>query len=296
MKTFSESEREIVALLSKGTTFSFQSQEYTVILSGKPTCSAGEPKTDIYVLTQSENGFEREFKVSFKQENADFIENKTSADRAEALFGVDWQNVIMNSTQSIATAFDQKPLVYKNSFGRTEAGAITLGWKYELMNKTSGELSGAVSLSKGQILDVYAGTHLPKDKRNAQVGGQTIIDSGIANFMIFDSKIHSIEDFANSLQGIDEYIGQHPEVYFACKALNYRTFKDKFDGNRPLAVFVDWSAKNGKLHPVLRFDAPLVTKGNAVAEKLKTSLKSLNIKTTDDINLSLVTDPSKIYT
>ena len=32
----------------------FEGKEYTVGLSGKPTCQKGEPKTDIYILAKSD--------------------------------------------------------------------------------------------------------------------------------------------------------------------------------------------------------------------------------------------------
>lgn len=82
---------------------------------------------------------------------------------------------------------------------------------------------------------------------------------------------------------IQKYVQMHPEVYFACKALNYRTFKKKWDGNRPLAVSVYWTAEHGRLTPRLVFDRPLQVKGNAMAERLRESMKMLNIKNTDDI-------------
>ena len=37
----------------------------------------GEPKTDIYVEAESEYGEIVEIKITYKKENADFIENKT---------------------------------------------------------------------------------------------------------------------------------------------------------------------------------------------------------------------------
>ena len=76
----------------------------------------------------------------------------------------------------------------------------------------------------------------------------------------------------------------YPDIYFACKALNYRTFAKKWDGNRPLSVQVNWSAKQNKLIPELVFDHPLIVKGNEVANRLVHYMKMLNIKNTDDIN------------
>ncbi len=54
MKNFGEAERKILNLMSEGTEFIFHDKYYKVILSGKPTCQKGEPKTDIYVLAKYE--------------------------------------------------------------------------------------------------------------------------------------------------------------------------------------------------------------------------------------------------
>lgn len=58
--------------------------------------SKGEPKTDIYVLAKDEKDITREFKISYKKPNADFLENKTSAERAELLFGSHWKNIVID--------------------------------------------------------------------------------------------------------------------------------------------------------------------------------------------------------
>lgn len=111
MPTFGAAERRIAQLLRKGCTFIFQGQKYTVINSGKPTCRKGEPKTDIYVEAQSESGDTIEIKISYKKENADFIENKTNAERAKALFGDEWSDIIINATESIRRVFETKKLI-----------------------------------------------------------------------------------------------------------------------------------------------------------------------------------------
>ena len=85
---------------------------------------------------------------------------------------------------------------------------------------------------------------------------------------------------------IDEYVKAHSDIYFACKALNYRTFKQKYDGDRPLSVQVDWEVKEGKLTPHIVFNTPLERNGNEMARKLLYCMKLLNIHTTDDINSS----------
>ena len=136
---FGDAERYIKELFVIGETLNYQGKEYRISLVGKPVVSQGEPKTDIYI--QLENFIEKkEIKISVKKANADFLENKTSAERAEQILGKNWKSLIMNSTKSIENEFRKKPLVYKKSFARTEAGAITLGWKYELLNEYSQKL------------------------------------------------------------------------------------------------------------------------------------------------------------
>ena len=167
MKDFKDAERKILSLMAVGSEFNFKKKHYKILLSGKPICKKGEPKTDIYILAQC--GEEQiEIKISYKKENADFLENKISAERAEQLFGTDWKRVIENSTIAISDRFTERMLIYKNKFKRTEKGAITLGWKFELLNKKGGELSGKMLLTEAQVIDVYAGSNLSEDKRNAR--------------------------------------------------------------------------------------------------------------------------------
>lgn len=293
MPKFGSSERNIKELFYEGVTFYYDGNEYEVLECGKPTCRKGEPKTDIYILAESK-GYEYEFKISFKQTNADFIENKTNAERAKLILGEDWKDIIIDATTKIADAFTSKPLIYKKSYKKTGAGSITLGWKYELLNKCGGDLSGVVSLNREQVIDVYAGTHLPADKRDASVNGRIIENSGMANFMLVDDDVTDAQSVIDSIVSIEEYVSMHPTVYFACKALNYRTFEGKYDGNRPLSVFVDWNIVDGKLDGRLVFDAPLVTKGDGVADKLIECLNVLGIDTTDDIDANTVTNSNII--
>ena len=99
-----------------------------------------------------------------------------------------------------------------------------------------------------------------------------------------EEDISSAQDIINKMIPIKEYVKMHPDIYFACKALNYRSFAEKWDGNRPLSVQVKWSEEQRKLVPELIYNRPLVVKGNEVAERLLRYMKKLNIKTTDDID------------
>lgn len=67
------------------------------------------------------------------------------------------------------------------------------------------------------------------------------------------------------------------KIFFACKALNYRCSKDKWDGNRPLAVYVNWTLHNNKLKGELVYESPLSIRGDIVGENIKNLLSKLNI-------------------
>ena len=284
MGDFGDAERRIRNLMSEGTVFGFQGGQYKIVMSDKPTCKKGEPKTDIYILAQNDKREEVEIKISYKKENADFIENKMSAERAEQLFGSEWENVIERSTTAIEARFAERMLIYRNNFKRTNKGAITLGWKFELLNKGSGDLSGRMLLTEEQVIDVYAGKNLSADKKNARVCGKIIPDSGVANYILMDESVKTAQEVIDKMIPIQDYVRNHPETYFACKALNYRTFEKKWDGDRPLSVQVDWSARGGKLVPELVFDKPLKVRGNEMAERLITCMDKLHIRNTDDID------------
>lgn len=288
MVDFGDAERNIQNYFSIGAEVVFADERYTVNKIGKPTCQEGEPKTDIYILLVNGNN-EQEIKISFKKDNADFLENKIKAERAEQLFGTDWQSVIESSTAQMKDKFLAKPLIYKTKFKRTEKGAITLGWKFELMNKQSGELSERIRLNSRQIYDVYAGANLADDKKHATVNDEVIAHSGVANYMLIGSDVNSAQDVINKMITIEQYAQDNPDIYFACKALNYRTFKkvkEPYDGDRPLAVQIKWTVENDKLTPNLIFHKPLNCNGKAVAQQLVECMQQLGIKTTDDLNKS----------
>lgn len=283
MMLFGDFERRVLSYFRKGTIFCYKGKNVQVLEAGKPTCLQGEPKTDIYILI-TDGLKEHEIKISYKKENADFLENKTNADRAKQLFGLNWRTVIENSTTEIREQFETRKRIYKNSFRRTEKGAITLGWKFELLNKPGGDLSGKMDLDKQQVYDVYAGANLSRDKKDAMVNGRVIRNSGVANYILVSDRVNSAQEVIDQMEPIEDYIKKHPNIYFACKALNYRTYKAKYDGNRPLAVQVNWDIKGGKLCSNLVFDMPLEMNGDVMAQKLLSCLKRLSIETTDDID------------
>lgn len=298
LKNYLDAEQYILEKFVVGNSFIYKNKEYKINIVGKPSCSKGEPKTDIYIATTSNELELFEFKISFKKDNADFLENKIKSKRAEQLLGNDWSSIICDSTEFIKDKFYSKPLIYKNKFGHTDAGSITLGWKFELVNKKGGNLSSKIILSKNQLIDVYSGINLSMDKKDSSVNDNIIKNSGVANFILFKDKSFSLnnaQDVIDSIIPIDEYVDNHTDIYFACKALNYRSFKDKYDGDRALAVYVNWFVRNQKLAYEIVFDKPLEYGGNFVYSNLREALDKLNVKTTDDLNSSNVEDTSIIF-
>ena len=279
-KKFSETERKLIQLLPIGTKFNYERVEYTVSQpTCKPTVAKGECKTDVYVETTFKGGT-RIFKISVKQTNADFLENKISHERATEIFGAKADEVIMNATCSIGDVLKNTPLVYFEPSGKTSKNNITLGWKFEFLNVQSGKRSGALKLSKQQIVDVYSGTSLPSEKKDAIINGSIVPNSGVAEFIIVldPNEDVTIKKFEDNIKTISEFIEENnPVIYFACKALNYRLDAGKWDGNRPLSVYVDWSIKDGKLNAELKFDKPLYKRGNEIGNKVKELLAELSI-------------------
>jgi hypothetical protein len=275
---FSVTEQAITNSFVVGSTFNYQSLEYTIINSGKPSPSSGECKTDTYILAEANGGKREEFKISIKQENADFLENKMRLERALQIFGNDAQELIYNSLIAEKDSFEDDYLVTFDKFKRTEAKTLKIGWKFELLNKNGGNRSNIMLLTKEQVKDIYAGSNLEIDKRNSKVSGSIIENSGIANFMLVAELggDFSIQNVINNLIPMDDYI-EDKKIYFACKAVNYRMSKDKWDGNRPLSVYVDWSIIENKVKAKIVFDDPLSMHANVIGLNIREILKELNI-------------------
>lgn len=290
MATFTEAENIIRRYLKEGTRFTMDGIEYVVKLSGKPCPqkkNQGEPKTDIYVYAES-GGACKELRISYKKTNAHFLENKMRSERAAQIFGDDWQSVIEGSTKKVSAAFNNVALVYldKPKGGRTEQGSITLGWRFELFNTIQGELSGKMDMNPEQVYEAYAGEKLADIKKNAKVGDKIISDSGTAEYILIanEDEVSSAQDIIDKMRPIKEYIQDHPDIYFGCKALNYRSLKKKIEGNRSLAVHVDYRVTEGVLEADINFENPLEIKGNEVKKNIEKCLREMGKEDATKLN------------
>lgn len=271
MPTFGATEHDITNLFPVGQKFNYDGHQYIVIKSGKPKPPRGECKTDTYVLAKDESGSEREFKISIKQPNAEFLENKMKLERAKEIFGDNAQNIISKALEPIKTNFEEDKFVCVKKYKRSAAKTIKLGWKFELLKKDGGRKAGKIELTEDQKWNIYAGTNLSKEKKDCKVNDEIIQNSGVANmFLIAAPGDNTLDVILPKLITMEEFIRKAPStVYFACKALNYRLEDGKWDGDRPLAVYVQWDVVDGKLEGKLVMDKPLEVKGNEVGERVK---------------------------
>ena len=81
---------------------------------------------------------------------------------------------------------------------------------------------------------------------------------------------------------MDELVKTHGNISAAFLAQNYRTQKQKQEGNtRHLAVWIDWKIVQGKLGCAYVFDKPLEMESGKAFENLKDSLAKLGHDVTD---------------
>ncbi|WP_445491598.1 hypothetical protein [Niallia sp. 03133] len=297
-----QNEQEIRALFVPNNIVTLNGIEYKILRCEKPKVngSRGEPKTDAYILFEDIHYRQkREIKLTIKKANADFLENKVRPERAEVIFGPQWKEKITSYIKLIKEKFLEREILYNN--GRYK-GSITLGWRFEIVNKTNGELSAKANLNYTELLEVYSGPNLEENKKNAKIGKDTIPtpESGVADYIVIctESYFKNAQDVIDSIQLITEYIKNNQTVYFVCKALNYLTFEDKIEGNRSLSVYINWENRGGRLTPEFVFDNPLSKNGSEIRNKLKQTLAELYIKTTDDIgdiHLNQIEKSKEIY-
>jgi len=278
MANHGETERHLVRLFTDAKIFTYNGINYEILIIGKPRPSRGECKTDIYILCRDNFGNNSEFKISIKQSDADFLENKMTYERAVEIFGNEADKILSESILKIKQSFENEPLINFTKFKRTEANCIKIGWKFELLNKTGGDKSSELILNNEQKVDVYSGSNLNVSKKNCNVNGQLIENSGVANFIIeVDNIVEDLNYYINKLEDINTYAIEQ-RIYFACKALNYRVNANKWDGDRPLSAYCNWSLNiENKLEAEIIFDRPLQVKGNEVGNNIRNLLDKLNI-------------------
>jgi len=278
MSKHGETERQIISKFKSESVFTFENTCFKILEIGKPKPSKGECKTDVYILAKNiSTNVKREFKISIKQSDADFLENKISLERAIEILGADAQKIIYNSILSVEKSFNDDFLVYFDKFKRTEGKCIKIGWKFEFINKSGGERSGLMLLDDSQKIDIYSGSNLNQSKKDSLVNGVVIKNSGVANYILeVENTTENLKYFLDKLLPIEEFAVKQ-DIYFACKAVNYRATFNKWDGNRSLSVYVQWTLEGEEIKAELIMNNPLEVKANIIGENIQGILNGLSI-------------------
>lgn len=296
-RQYGKLEEHIINVFQRDRKFIFQNMLHEVLLVGKPRPqnAGGECKTDVFVRAKEQvSGAVKDIKISVKTVNKEFMGNKLKASDLEAYIGPGWEKVVIEATTSLREKFEKSTLLYATRKHPTCKNSITVGWKLEIADRER-SLSVPIPLTDQEIRDyIYKGSNLSQEKKNSQVGGTIIDESGVANYIITTSveKITSANDVIEQMIDIDRAdIG---DTYFIFTANNYRTDVDKADGPRSLAVRIEWGLVNNKLVPNFCYDEPLAFTGEKdMAPKVKTALKALGksnineLRENVDVNLNI---------
>lgn len=243
-----QQEQSIIHILKKSNTVIWKNNIVHISIAEKPIYSSGEGKTDIYCLLDTGE----EIKISYKMNNADFLENKISKNRAMIIFGESWKEIITNSIKDIIPLFNQREVYYPIGKGNIKPGSYTMGWRIDIVDKPGGKqsLTTKISLTDQQKNEIFGGQNLSKDKKDAKIIDHIVENSGVANYILFESNFTEAQQILDALIPIHKY---SKPLYLTFRAVNYRSLEDKIDGNRPLGVYVKWSKTNYSIV----FDDPL---------------------------------------
>lgn len=227
-------EAKIVSLFPPGKRIEHGDNSYIVEYSGKPTptTGGGEGKTDAYIALRDEDTDEiREIKISSKQHNADFVENKISLTRAEQCFGEQGVKKFDSVLDSFAQQIEEK----HNPFAQ---GKLAVGFRVDLTNKPKGPYCEELPLTIEEKKEAYAGEHLEDKKLHSKVYDKVIENSGAANYMLIGDHddFEYPEDILDQIVSIDDFVKQDDcKIFMSLGAVNARVDKGA-EGSRPLAI------------------------------------------------------------
>lgn len=283
MPAYRDSEFLVIQMFNSAPLLVWNGVTYTEIKASKPTPPSGECKTDVYVSLR-QNGIEKDsIKISVKQSNADFLANKLKAIDAENLLGNGWETILVNSIRPIRDNFLRESLVQIGEVKGVPELYIKLGWKLEITNKAR-NLSAPLNLPVSQIIDyIYRGTNQPIARLNAYVDGVQVVNSGVADYILYASDFQSIQDLLDNLTPLHPSTFTPPPTFLAFTANNYRLVRNTADGPRTLAVNIEWQLNDdNKLFPVFNFDQPLAFTGQGqMMPILLNNLATLGVRPDD---------------
>ncbi len=277
MSSYSGLEQHVINAFNDCENLVWKGRSYNEVRAFKPTTSSGECRTDTYVSLMIAGVEVDAIKISIKKDDAEFMANKLTAQDAESLLGSEWSPILRNSINLIRNELLNKEVFYPKPKSDPTDIYFTLGWKLEIANKPR-TLSAPLALSKKETADkIFRGTGQPDYRKHALINGHTVLNSGIADYLLEGNRDSFIDaqSIINSLQDLSNYIPS--DIYLIFTANNYRIKANKADGPRTLAVCISWEVEGNKIRPRIIFDQPLVYKGEThMMPILKHSLEAVN--------------------
>jgi hypothetical protein len=260
--TFVDHEEDIRRLFKLNSSVFFEGSQYYIVDVFKPhTDTGGEPKTDIFVLISDNNGLPKQMKITYKKSNSEFLENKASEERASLILGANYKTIISSSAKSLK--------VDKRQFYNYSKNSYVLGYRLDIMSVPAKGYAPVV-LTEQQLKEIYSGSNIEENKRNAIIGNERLANSGIADYILVGDSFKGAQDVIDNMIHIDKYVKKNPKVFIAFKAVNYFADADKWDGNRPLALNVKWEKNNkGILVGTLDTNEIYITTCNPAVAHLK---------------------------
>lgn len=279
-----EFENHINSLFPVGESFIHDGERWSVSLSGKPKVASlkekrygGEGKTDVYILAVNDAGIPSEIKISVKKANADFVENKISAVRAQNLFGDKWEEILEPFLNDFADRLmnedDYNPIEVNRKGERT----IRIGYRLDIMMRKSGNLCVRGNFSRDTVREVWSGENLEPNKRDSYVQGTRIADSGIANnILVGDIKDYpDAQSVIDNMQSIDDYLDSgHGDLWLTIRAVNLRDV-GKFDKARPLAIKYQYWIEDGVIIYSVDHSDPLIVNSTQHRDTIPVEVEEL---------------------
>jgi hypothetical protein len=292
-KNFIKSEEKLREIINNSDEFIFNDSIYRKIICCKPRLegSGGEVKTDIYIKAQNANNNKvKEIKISYKQVNWAFIENKVKKEKAENIYGQDWSKIIQKQIKIVNNYFNTSKLFYAfKQKKRIYPGSFTLGWRYEIEKDSKRKLHAIIEEDIFEQVYVSKGQH---DKyRNALIDGIEVKNSGVPNYYleIDVNDINNIKDIMENITPISDAMKEHSPCA-AFLAQNFDPINNKQHGgnNRDLAVVVYWYSENGMLKYKIVYNKPLENNSNWAKDNLVSALNNLGIETGKQFDIDKV--------
>ena len=241
-----QEEKRIIELFKSGTKILYHGETRTVIFCDKPLYHGGEGKTDIYILLDDNT----EIKISVKQSNADFLQNKITKKWYDTY--IRDYSILQNAINELKPYFLKRQVFYPEQVRNIKKNSYTMGFRFDIINKACGELCAKLKLTEAQKEEILYGTNLPREKRTVKVKNKLIKDCGVANCLLLNSENKmTAQEVIDNLSFAADY---KEEMYATFRAVNYRMDEDKIDGNRALAVYIKW---HNLTDYEMIFDAPL---------------------------------------